>query len=205
MKEYRGVNERCAFDFSGDLPLSKDESIKVLEKRGFEVITVNMLEIARQQLGKRYKRGVKEVDLPNFFDCSSLTRYLYAQLGIWLPKKSIQQRGYANPIELSQARFGDLIFKKGAKNYFTDSVGEIGHVGFATGEGTIIHASGIDRGVIETSIESFCVPKKFRGARRVVSDLSTITTLSIPQGRLVESSSDIYWLLFQLSHAKVGA
>ncbi len=50
-----------------------------------------ILYFALKQLGKPYKYAAKKYEIGKFFDCSSLTQYLYKRIGIELPRSTILQ------------------------------------------------------------------------------------------------------------------
>lgn len=64
---------------------------------------------------------------PNSFDCSGLTMWAYAQVGISLPHSSSAQRGAGPSVPLSALLPGDLVFMPG-------------HVGMYIGNGNVVHA-----------------------------------------------------------------
>ena len=69
------------------------------------------LKIIPELEGKPYKFGASvSFDAPNYFDCSSLTAYLFVQAGIQIPRVSIDQYVFGEEISRKEARFGDLIF-----------------------------------------------------------------------------------------------
>ena len=93
-------------------------------------------------------------------------------------------------------RAGDLVFTTGRINYFhLDPNYGIGHVGFATNEGTVIHAADKKQGVIESKLNDFV--KEFRGIRRLVLDDSNITTIESPADSVVEDSDQFRWMILQ--------
>lgn len=201
MQEYRAAGNRCAFDFSRPLPISSQDARNSLLRRKFEIRKVDLFSLALQQLGKPYQRGVHPRLWPTRFDCSALTKWLYAQCGISIPRQSIAQRGAGQEISLNDLRLGDLIFSSGPKNYFTPSCGdEIGHVGFIIDPETVVHAASSSSGVIKSSLDSFLQPKRFRGARRMVSDLESLETVIVPDERFIETSSNLYWTIFRIAH-----
>jgi hypothetical protein len=73
----------------------------------------------------------------------------------------------------------------------------VGHVGIATGEGTIVHAANSRVGIIETTVEDFISGEKLRGIRRYVPKDSEVVTVTTPPQREVETSDDIQWILLQ--------
>jgi peptidoglycan DL-endopeptidase CwlO len=82
--------------------------------------------IAQQYLGVPYVWGGAS---PSGFDCSGLTMYVYAQLGISLPHNAAAQYASLPHVPLSDLQPGDLVFFYG-----------LGHVGIYVGNGTMIHA-----------------------------------------------------------------
>jgi cell wall-associated NlpC family hydrolase len=127
-----------------------------------------------------------------------LIKWLYGQRGIWLPRRSIQQRALGQAVELHELREGDVVFTSGRINYYdTDPSCGVGHVGIATGEGTIVHAANSRVGIIETTVEDFISGEKLRGIRRYVPKDSEVVTVTTPPQREVETSDDIQWILLQ--------
>jgi cell wall-associated NlpC family hydrolase len=67
------------------------------------------------------------------FDCSGLTLYAYAKVGISLPRTAAQQYAASEPVKPGKARPGDLVF-------YGDSPASIHHVGIYIGGGWMIDA-----------------------------------------------------------------
>jgi cell wall-associated NlpC family hydrolase len=74
---------------------------------------------------------------PQGFDCSGLTQYVYAQLGIQLPRTSEMQATVGSPVgSLAAAQPGDLVFFAGSDG----TANSPGHVGIYIGNGQMIDA-----------------------------------------------------------------
>ncbi|MFA6171356.1 MAG: NlpC/P60 family protein [Patescibacteria group bacterium] len=201
-KIFRAVGNRCAVILGClGLHLSDSEALEQLRLKGFKKVEVDLISLARQCIGKsQFVRGAKMCLAPEIIDCASFTKWLYAHLGIWLPRRSVQQRDFGFPIELKYIVANDLIFTTGIKNYNNGNDGHrIGHVGIATGEGTIVHAASKELGIIESPIESFVIEVKFRGIRRYLPKGLPVITFEIPPEIEVETSDDIKWLLMPAS------
>jgi hypothetical protein len=199
LSNYLAAGKRCAVDFESlKLPVSQEVALNILLKINFKVLDVDLLEIARSCIGKStYRRGSSIHSAPQQFDCSSFTKWLYAQMGIKLPRRSIQQRELGDTVLISELAPGDLVFVTGRVNYFFDDPESgVGHVGIATGEDTIIHAASSRVGVIETDMERF-IEKGFRGAKRIIPKETNVLTLAVPDNREVEWSDDIRWIILQ--------
>lgn len=96
----------------------------------------SVVAIARQYAGSRYVHGGSS---PAGFDCSGFTSFVYAQVGIYLPRTSSGQRSAGYVVPASQAQPGDLMWWPG-------------HVGIYTGGGMHIAArtpaSGVKEGPV---------------------------------------------------------
>ncbi len=197
--EYRAVGRRLAVDIDSlHLPISKEEILSILVTQKFEALQVDIVSLARMCIGSKYKRGARLVEAPETFDCSSFIKWLYGQCGIWLPRRSIQQRELGERIELSEISAGDVVFVSGYIDYYlNDPADGVGHVGIATSKSTIIHAANKELGVIETAIDAFAGKSNFRGVRRYIPKHCDVVVLETPADREVEISDDIRWIVFQ--------
>jgi hypothetical protein len=199
--EYRSVGNRCAVNLDSlHLPISREKIITMLNLKGFILLNVDMIALARECLEKsRYRRGARLFEAPLIVDCSSLMKWLYAQRGIWLPRRSIQQREVGEAVGLNEIMAGDLVFVSGWIDYYYDNPANgVGHVGMATGENTVIHASNSETNIIESPLEKFIGGEnRFRGARRYIPNGVEVLTLETPAGREVEIADDIRWIILQ--------
>ncbi len=87
-------------------------------------VGAKVVSIAYRYIGTPYVHGGST---PGGFDCSGFTAYVYAQVGITLPRSSSAQRGAGRVVSASEARPGDLIWWPG-------------HVGIYLGNGQHIAA-----------------------------------------------------------------
>lgn len=69
--------------------------------RADQVITYGMAEV-----GRPYVFGAEG---PNAFDCSGLMEYIFAKVGVKLPRTAAAQQDYAQPVS-GTPRPGDLVF-----------------------------------------------------------------------------------------------
>lgn len=69
-----------------------------------------VLEVAARYVGVPYVSGGST---PDGFDCSGFTSYVYAQLGISLPRTSSAQRNAGTVVSRADAQPGDLIWSPG--------------------------------------------------------------------------------------------
>ncbi|MDD7044813.1 MAG: NlpC/P60 family protein [Peptoniphilaceae bacterium] len=94
------------------------------------------------------------------FDCSGLTSYAYAQVGVSLPHQSAAQYSYGYEVNVNNLQAGDLVF--------FSSGGGIDHVGIVTSsDGTFIHASTPSTGVIYSNVYDSYYLNSLVGARRI--------------------------------------
>ena len=197
--EYRAVGNRCAVDIDAlQLPLTRGEILNILAGKGFGIIEVDLVMLARRCIGKsRYRRGARLGEAPGIVDCSSLMKWLYGNAGIWLPRLSIQQREFGEVVQLCDLAADDLVFVSGRIDYHRNNpVDGVGHVGIATGEKTIIHATyGV--GVRESELDTFIGKNKFRGVRRYFPKDRGVLAFETPAGREIESADDIKWIILR--------
>lgn len=69
-----------------------------------------VVDIAMKYVGVPYVYGGSS---PSGFDCSGLTKFVYAQLGVSLPHQSGAQRNAGTPVSAAEARPGDIIWTPG--------------------------------------------------------------------------------------------
>jgi cell wall-associated NlpC family hydrolase len=126
-----------------------------------EDVRGQLTSIARQYEGARYKYGSEG---PRSFDCSGFTRFVYAKVGVQLPRRSVDQAQYGKKVSLDRVASGDLlVLKKGRK------VQHVGIVVEADGEGLWVTHASTSRGVITENMatSSYWKPR-IRYARRVL-------------------------------------
>ncbi|GAA2490781.1 C40 family peptidase [Streptomyces thermolineatus] len=83
--------------------------------------------VAQGKVGSPYVYGASG---PSSFDCSGLTSWSFAQVGVAIPRTSQQQANIGTRLTQSQLQPGDLVF------FYSD----LHHVGFYAGNGQILHA-----------------------------------------------------------------
>ena len=163
------------------------------------MVEVDIIALARQCIGiSQYRRGARPSEAPLVVDCSSFIKWLYAQRGIWLPRRSIQQRELGEVVNLDELVAGDAVFISGRIDYYHDDPANgVGHVGIATGYGTVVHAADRKVNVVESPLDKFVGEAKFRGARRYIPQNVEVLTFETPLNREVEVADDIKWIILQ--------
>ena len=119
----------------------------------------NIIRLAKTKLGRKYVWGA--VGQSGTFDCSGLTKYVFAKNGINLPRTSINQSKFGKYVSRSNLKKGDLIFFDTSK----PRKGYVNHVGIYLGNGKFIHASSAQKKVVITRLSKFYA-KRYIGARR---------------------------------------
>ena len=197
---YRAVGNLIAVDFSElTKRVTTEEAETILRDRGFEIMDVNLSELARNWVGSniRYKRGAKMSEAPMRVSCSSFMKWLFSQKGIDLPRRALQQKEFGKPCHGDPAP-ECLIFKTGAISYYREREEfGIGHVGMVTDRGTVIHATNAEPAVEEVSLKEFIGdPRSHRGARRIVERPEKTKTLRIPAEYEIETSDDLNFIIW---------
>ena len=138
----------CAGFGGGDIPaqISDTRQTIVFEATG--------------QIGRPYRYGGTT---PDGFDCSGLTRYVYAQAGVSLPRSAREQHQSGKSIKIDKAQPGDLLFYR-----FGRMGGGIDHVAIYLGNGEAVHAPASGRTVIVASVGDPWWAKRFVDAVRVI-------------------------------------
>lgn len=201
---YRNVSNRVAVDLNSlNLSISKEEALSILNDRKIRPIQVNVIDLAKSLVGvAMWRWGSKQWEAPYYFDCSALTKWLYGQIGLWLPRRVMQQlefcKRHGKIIEQTNLMPGDLIFssshfKNGIRTNSDDS---IGHVFIAIGDNLAISAtnSELGHGVTSMCLEEITSTRKIWAIGNVCK-LDAITTLLVPPGVEIESSDDIKYIL----------
>ena len=112
------------------------------------------VQIAMGELGVPYVWGGAS---PSGFDCSGLTMWVYAQLGIHLDHYTVSQFNAGPHVAESDLAPGDLVFFEPG----------IGHVGIYIGNGEFIHAPHTGTVVQISSLSDSWYAAEYQGARRV--------------------------------------
>ena len=131
-----------------DLPVS----------RGAPNATVRrLLQSSFQHIGVPYWFGGTT---PRGFDCSGFTRYVFANIGVNLPRMADGQFAVGRPVSVERLQPGDLVF------FETYEPGP-SHVGIYTGNSQFISATS-SRGVVVADLFGHYWGERYIGARRVL-------------------------------------
>lgn len=113
---------------------------------------VKLIAAAETLIGTPYEYGAyaksSSKKKPAGVDCSSFIQYVFAQIGVDLPRSSILQATKGREIKNTRdLQTGDIIFFEGTNGHYAHKLFPrlkrriyIGHVVLYIGDGTIIHA-----------------------------------------------------------------
>jgi hypothetical protein len=182
------------------MPIGREKCLDILNKLGIGAEVRDVVKIARSRIGKTlYRRGALPSEWPEKLDCSALAKWAYGDLGVWLPRHSIDQREYGKfNADISKIEVGDLVFTTGYRNYYWDDPADgVGHVGVASSSNSIIHAANSKSGIIESYLDKFTTQENFRGSTRIADNLASLITLTIPEEQCLETSTAVRWRILQ--------
>jgi cell wall-associated NlpC family hydrolase len=115
-----------------------------------------VVEVAMQHRGAPYRWGGED---PSGFDCSGFVRYVYAQVGLWLPHNAAQQYRYGTPVARDRLEPGDLVF-----------FDRLRHNGIYIGQGRFIHSRQTGKRVGVGDLDDDWYRSRWVGARRPWTD-----------------------------------
>ena len=115
-----------------------------------------LVELAKSKLGCKYVWGATG---ENTFDCSGLTYWCHKQIGISIPRTSLEQSRSGKSVSKSDLQPGDLVF-------FKTTSAPVGHVGMYVGNGQFIHAPNKSKPVKYDSLSSSYYSSRYVNARR---------------------------------------
>ena len=119
-------------------------------------LRADLVDTAKGYLGVPYLFGGTT---ERGFDCSGLTGAVYRLNGLRLPRSSQAQYEAGRPVDLDEARPGDLLF------FATAGGSRVSHVGLYLGQGAFIHAPRPGQGIRRDELSDRYYRKAYLGAR----------------------------------------
>ena len=119
-----------------------------------------VLDTARATLGAPYRYG--GATPKTGFDCSGLTRWVFARHGIRLPRVTKQQFKAGQAVQWGRLSPADIVF------FRTSLLGKSLHVGIYSGGGMFIHSPKTGGRVREETMDSPYWRNRFIGGRRLL-------------------------------------
>lgn len=125
--------------------------------------TDKLISLAKSKLGSSYeptKTG------PDHFDCSGFVYYVFTNIGISIPRTSIDQSESGKKLTREELEKGDILF------FDTYERNHVNHSGIYLGDGKFIHSSsGKAYGVIISDLDKGFYLEKFRwGVRKIENE-----------------------------------
>jgi len=203
---FRNVGNRVAVDFDFfNLQISNKEALEILKDQKIRHIDVDICEIAKKLVGiAQWRWASRQWEAPHYFDCSALTKWVYGQMGIWLPRRPQQQfehcEEHGEIIKLEDSQCGDLLFfSSHTRNGKRVGLHEgNGHVCMLVEKNRVICAlkSESVKGIYNIALEDMLAARKLQAVGRVCN-YHSLTTLLVPPDREIESSDDIKHVILQ--------
>ena len=124
-----------------------------------------IVQTALMLRGAPYRNGGTD---PSGFDCSGFVQWVFAQVGVALPREVRDQFRVGATVDRDEVQPGDLVF-------FETVTRGASHVGIALGSDTFIHAPSSNGVVRVERYTSEYWKKRYVGARRIGATESTKT------------------------------
>jgi len=137
-------------DYLTPAMLTKEEEKALMQK---------FIEISSNYADNRYRLGGSG---GGYLDCSAFVKLVYEELGIKLPRSSVEQFQVGIPVEREELLPGDLVFFKTRGN-------RISHVGIYLGDNRFIHISSSRKRISIDSLDDPYYKKRYAGAKRVLN------------------------------------
>lgn len=165
--DFGSATEKAVKAFQTDRGLSADG---IVGQMTYKALMGRELPVSRSMSTNRSRRVIQEAlryqgvpysfggTTPSGFDCSGFTRFVFAQVGVTLPRMADSQ--YYNLPVVSELQVGDLVF------FETYEPGP-SHVGIYIGNRQFVNASS-SRGVVVDSLDSSYWGARYLGARRAM-------------------------------------
>lgn len=131
----------------------------MLTKEEEKALMQKFIEISSNYADRRYRLGGNG---EGYLDCSAFVKLVYEELGIKLPRSSVEQFQVGIPVEREELLPGDLVFFKTRGN-------RISHVGIYLGDNRFIHISSSRKRISIDSLEDPYYKKRYAGAKRVLN------------------------------------
>ena len=125
---------------------------------GGTAIGYSVTGMALHLRGTPYRNGGAD---PTGFDCSGFVQYVFAQHGVFVPRKVAEQYRAGTDVTASHLEPGDLVF-------FTTVAPGASHVGIALGGDAFVHAPSTTGEVRVERLSAAYWATRFVGARRVL-------------------------------------
>ena len=180
--------------------LSQDEITRILTQLELlhtvvEHPRMQIVERAKTLLHTPHKIGASiTYDAPHAFDCSSFIAYLYAGVGMQIPRMTVDQYVYGEAITQEQLQEGDVVFfnsQEGdifyeTKDYLSGTLVPEGvdHCGLYVGGEQIIHSSRNNGNVAQESMQTVSETYTIVGYRRMPHVDETHIAVTVPAERL---------------------
>ncbi len=132
---------------------------QTIATRGMSGLQLRLLDAAAALVGTPYCTGGAGEQC---VDCSGYVQIVFATVGVYLPRTTLQQSLAGSAVRVSDLQAGDLVFFRLAGKQ------RVSHVGIYAGDGTIFHASQ-SRGVIRERLWGTYLERAISHCRRVLN------------------------------------
>ncbi len=164
-----------------DAPLPFTVLHEAIEAIGGHHFERDLIRTVRHVVGMPYRPNAATCERPRTFDCSSLIKWTFAQVGIWLPRFTHLMVNHGEQCSRDDVQPGDLLFTPGSKPWRHAAYAEgIGHVAIVTVPGSCVHTDNTQtKRVVEVSIASLV--HDIVAVRRIIPNPCYCTVVRLPR------------------------
>ncbi len=176
---YIAITPVALGELLGNPAMRPAEVLEILHQLHLTYHQYDLVHVAQQCCGMRYRRNALRSARPRTFDCSTLVQFIYAHAGYWLPRYTHLIVDHGEKVG-PPYQPGDLLFTTGRGAWrHPDYAERIGHVAMVTRDELCVHADNVGtKTVVEVPIAKIQGP--IIVAKRLLQNIHECGVANLP-------------------------